>query len=88
MNVGGLLTNDRTWQINMNLPDNPTPEQLQAIALLTIKSVFEDDAEDMGAIEPLDDGWKTTYSAGGVEFEIEYSGGEFTKWPSGGGQDG
>lgn len=73
----------------LTLPDNPTPEQLQAIALATIRATFEDDAENIGTIEPLDDGWKTTYSAGGVEFNITYSESEgFTKWPSGGGENG
>lgn len=64
------------------LPENPTPEQLKAIALAVIRTTFEDDAENIGDIEPLDEGgggWKTTYEAGfnangaGYEYAIEYT---------------
>jgi hypothetical protein len=67
------------------LPDNPTPEQLQTIALATIRATFESDANNLQSLEPLnDDGWKAQYDADGRTFNIEYTPNEgFTKWPSG-----
>ena len=58
------------------LPENPTPEQLKAIALAVIRTTFEDDAENIGDIEPLEEGgggWKTTYEANGYKYSIEYT---------------
>jgi hypothetical protein len=74
----------------VTLPDNPTPEQLNAIALATVRASFEDDSEDLRDLAPIDGGgWQAVYSAGGVDFNITYSESEgFTKWPVGGGQDG
>jgi hypothetical protein len=74
----------------LTLPDNPTPEQLQAIALATIRQTFEDTAESLRDLAPLDGGgWQAVYSADGVDFNITYSESEgFEKWPVGGGQDG
>jgi hypothetical protein len=73
----------------LNLPENPTPEQLNAVVLAIVRQTFEDDATDFVGPEPLDGGgWKGTYTAGGTEFNIEYDGSEFTKYPVGGGQDG
>ena len=73
----------------MQLPDNPTPEQLQSVALLTIRQTFESDAENLRDLAPMEGGgWQAVYSADGVDFAIEYDGAEFTKYPVGGGQDG
>lgn len=67
------------------LPDNPTPEQLQRIALAVIRVTFENDADNIGEIEPFEDGgWKTTYEAGGQWFSLEYTPGDgFGKQPIG-----
>ena len=71
------------------LPDDPTPEQLQAVALATIRAAFESDASDLRELAPLDnDGWQAVYTAEGRDFTIQYSRGEFVKFPVGGGQDG
>jgi hypothetical protein len=69
----------------LTLPDSPTPEQLQAIALATIRQTFEDTAENLRDLAPLDGGgWQAVYSAEGVDFNITYSESEgFTKWPVG-----
>jgi hypothetical protein len=68
----------------LTLPDNPTPEQLQAIALTTIRETFESDASKLQNLEPLgDSGWKAQYDANGQTFNIEYQNDEFTKWPVG-----
>jgi hypothetical protein len=72
----------------MNLPDNPTPEQLDAIALTVIRQTFESDAQDLRELTNSDGSWQAVYTAGGVDFAIEYDGTEFTKYPIGGGQDG
>jgi len=74
----------------LTLPENPTPEQLNAIALATIRATFEDDANNLKNLEPLDnDGWKAQYDGDGRTFNIEYTPKDgFTKWPVGGGQDG
>jgi hypothetical protein len=68
----------------MKLPDNPTSQQIKAIALATIRSLFEDDATDIGEIEPLGGtNWRTTYTSADRLFEIEYRGGTFYKGPPG-----
>jgi hypothetical protein len=68
----------------LKLPDDPTPQQLNAIALAIVRESFEDDATDFQGPEPLDGGgWKGTYTAGGVKFIIEYDGTQFEKWPAG-----
>jgi hypothetical protein len=73
----------------LKLPEAPTPEQLNAICLAIIRETFEDDATDFVGPEPIDGGgWKGTYAAGGVAFNITYDGEAFEKWPVGGGQDG
>lgn len=64
----------KTSKGEITLPDNPTPQQQKAIALALIRNTFEDDASDIGEIEPLPpDGWKTTYQANGTKFKIEYT---------------
>jgi hypothetical protein len=73
----------------LTLPDNPTPEQQKAVVLAIVRQSFEDTAENIQGIEPLGDrGWKTVYSADGVDYNLEYDGIQLTKWPVGGGQDG
>lgn len=73
----------------LTLPENPTEDQLKSVALLTIRATFEDAAENLRDLAPMDGGgWQAVYSAGGVDFAIEYDGSEFTKYPVGGGQDG
>ena len=68
----------------LTLPENPTPQQLKAIALATIRATFESDATDIGEIEGLGGtDWRTTYRAGERLFEIEYRGGTFYKGPPG-----
>jgi hypothetical protein len=58
----------------LNLPENPTPEQRKAIALAVIRQTFEDEAHQIGPIELLPKGgWKTTYWVGKQQFQIEYS---------------
>jgi hypothetical protein len=73
----------KTSKGDIELPDNPTPQQQKAIALALIRTTFEDDATNIGEIEPLPpDGWKTTYEANGTQFEIEYTPkGGFGKMP-------
>ncbi len=56
-----------------DLPDNPTPEQLKEIVLNVIRTTFEDDAENVGDIESIPQGWKTTYEANGWIFSIQYT---------------
>jgi hypothetical protein len=71
--------------MTLKLPDSPTPEQLQAIALVIIRQTFEDTAESLRDLAPLDGGgWQAVYSADGVDFNITYSESEgFEKWPVG-----
>ena len=73
----------------LSLPNDPTPEQLQAVALASIRAAFESDASDLRDLAPLDsDGWQAVYTAEGRDFTIQYRRGEFVKFPVGGGQDG
>lgn len=75
----------KTSRGEITLPDNPTPQQQKAIVLALIRNTFEDDADNIGEIEALPpDGWKTTYTANGTKFEIEYTPrGGFGKQPIG-----
>lgn len=58
----------------LKLPDQPTIEQIKAIALATIRTTFENDATDVGDIEPFGmDGWKTTYWVDNQQFEVTYN---------------
>jgi hypothetical protein len=66
----------------LKLPTNPSDKQLNAIALATIRQVFEEDAELTSGITPFgDSGWQTTYKSGNLEFKIEWDGIAFTKYP-------
>lgn len=69
----------------LKLPETPTPEQLQAIALVTIRDTFESDAENLRDLAPLDGGgWQAVYSAGETSFNITYDPNKgFEKWPVG-----
>lgn len=73
----------------LQLPENPTPQQLNGICLAIVRATFEDSASDFIGPEPLEGGgWKGTYSVDETQMAIEYTNGEFVKWPVGGGQDG
>ena len=63
----------KTRQGEITLPEKPTPEQLKRIVLAIIRTTFEDDADNVGEIEGIEDGWKTTYEANGTRFAIEYT---------------
>jgi hypothetical protein len=68
----------------LTLPDNPTPEQLNAVGLAIIRETFESDATNFKGPQALDGGgWKGTYTADGVNFNITYDGETFEKWPVG-----
>lgn len=68
----------------LKLPENPTDEQLKAIATAIIRQTFEDDAVLTSEIESLPgNGWKVTYEGNGREFNLEWQRGRFTKWPVG-----
>jgi hypothetical protein len=66
------------------LPENPTDEEIKELATNIIRQTFEDDAVLTSEIESLPgDGWKVTYKARGREFNLEWQGGRFNKWPVG-----
>jgi hypothetical protein len=73
----------------LNLPNNPTPEQVNAVRLAIVRQVFEDSATNYRPVDPPEGIlWKGLYTVGDRDFYIEYDGTDLTKWPVGGGQDG
>jgi hypothetical protein len=65
---------------SMKLPSSPTPKQVEAIALATIQEVFEDEATDLRDLTiPGDGTWSASYTAGSMDFDLEWDGEEFIK---------
>ena len=53
----------------LKLPENPTDDQVKAVTLALLESLYEDNIENVGDIEPFgDNGWQTTFRANGTDF--------------------
>lgn len=75
--------------MKLNLPENPTAEQIDAVRLALVREVFEENATNYRSVDPPESVlWRGMYEAEGQEFYIEYDGTDLSKWPVGGGQDG
>lgn len=62
------------------LPENPTDDEIEAIALATIRSVFEPTATNFRNLTiPGDGSWSAQYTAGDINFYVEYDGECFEK---------
>jgi hypothetical protein len=68
----------------LKLPENPSEDQVKAVTLALLESLYEDNIESVGDIEPYgDNGWQTTFRANGTDFEVTYDGETMTKQVAG-----